>query len=70
MLRNGLQKSEDGKELYLVMNKEIFKINPKTNAPDEYMMPSAGITGGGPIFGDRLYFILEGVKVGYIKMLK
>ena len=70
MLRNGLQKSEDGKELYLVMNKEIFKINPKTNAPDEYMIPSAGITGGGPIFGDRLYFILEGVKVGYIKMLK
>jgi hypothetical protein len=34
------------------------------------MIPSAGITGGGPIFGDRLYFILEGVKVGYIKMLK
>ena len=70
MLRNGLQKSEDGKELYLVMNKEIFKVNPKTNAPDDYLVSTVGFTGGGPIIGDRMYLILEGVKVGYVKMLK
>ncbi len=68
MLRNGLQKSEDGKELYLIMNTEIFKIDAKTNTPEEYIIPSMRITSGGPIIGDRLYAILKGVNVGYVKM--
>ena len=70
MLRNGLQKSEDGKELYLIMNKEILRINAKTNAPDAYLMPTEAITGGGPIIGDRMYFILKGVNVGYTTVVK
>ncbi len=65
IVRNAFQKTPDGRMLF-IMEKMLFSVERR--GLKKLLIPDRKITGGGPVIGDRLYFIHDLTGVGSVRI--
>ena len=61
-MRRAFQQTADGR-MFLIQSRNLSELDPVTFKPTAFAQSPAGISAGGAIAGNRIYFAADGRKV-------